>query len=115
MHELSIANSILDAVRAEAGRRPGARLRKVGVRVGELSGVEPEALSFCFDSLVRGTELEPLALEIETCPRRQRCSKCDRTFQVVDFEVTCPGCGATDTQFMSGTELEMAYLELEET
>jgi hydrogenase nickel incorporation protein HypA/HybF len=53
MHELSIANSILEAVRAEAVRRPGVRLLKVGLRVGELAGVEPEALSFCFDSLGR--------------------------------------------------------------
>jgi hydrogenase nickel incorporation protein HypA/HybF len=115
MHELSIANSILEVAQAEAARRPGARLLKVGVRVGELAGVEPEALSFCFDSLVRGTELEPLTLEVETRPRRQRCPACGRTFRVVDYSIVCPDCGTAETKCIGGSELEMVYLELEET
>ena len=90
MHELSIANSILEAVQAEAGRRRGVRVTKVGVRIGELSGVVPEALSFGFEALVRGTEWQLLQLEIETCPHRQRCPQCGRTFTAVDYEVTCP-------------------------
>lgn len=68
MHELGIASSILDAVRAESARYPGARVRTVGVRIGEYSGVDTESLRFCFDALVKQDELEPLALDIEYCP-----------------------------------------------
>lgn len=114
MHELSIADAVLEAARREALRHPGARLLKVGVRVGELAGVEPEALRFCFDSLVRGTELDPLALDIEPCPRRQRCPRCARTFIVADYELACPGCGAPQTDCIGGDELELAFLEVEE-
>ena len=114
MHELSIASSILETVRAEKERRPGARVLKVGVRVGELAGVDPDALSFCFESLVAGTDLAPLALEIEPRPRRHRCRCCSNTFQVVDYGVSCPACGARETQLISGDELELAYLEVEE-
>jgi len=115
MHELSIANSILEAARAEALRRPGAHLVKVGVRVGELSGVQPDALSFSFEALVRGSDLEPLALEIEACPRRQRCPECGREFEVHDFDITCPGCGEERTRCISGDELDLAYIEIEES
>ncbi len=115
MHELAIANSVLEAVRVEAERRPGVRLLKVGVRLGELAGVSADALSFCFESLVRGTELEPLALDIEPCRRRQRCPRCARTFTVVDYDVACPDCGATPTDCIGGDELELAYLEVEES
>jgi hydrogenase nickel incorporation protein HypA/HybF len=114
MHELSIASSILETVRAEKGRRPGARILKVGVRVGEMAGVDPDALSFCFESLVKGTDLAPLALEIEPRPRRHRCASCAHTFQVVDYEAACPACGAGETRLISGDELELAYLEVEE-
>ena len=114
MHELSIASAILDAARAEAERRPGARLVKVGVRVGELSAVEPEALSFCFESLVQGTELAPLALEIESVARRHRCPQCAHCFTVVDYELACPRCGASATDCIAGDELELAYLEVED-
>ena len=114
MHELSIANSILETVRAEAQQRPGVRIVKVGVRVGELSGVVPEALSFGFEALVRGTDLEPLTLEIEFCPRRHRCARCGQIFSVPDYTVACPDCGEAGTEFVSGDELHISFLEIEE-
>lgn len=114
MHELSIANSVLEAVREEVRRRPGAHPRKVGLRIGELAGVDPEALRFSFEVLVRGTEFEPLALEIEPSQRRQRCPACGREFAVVDYNVVCPGCGTLHTECIAGDELDLMYLELEQ-
>jgi hydrogenase nickel incorporation protein HypA/HybF len=114
MHELSIADAILDAVRSEVDKHPGAHVTKVGVRIGALSGVEPEALSFGFTALVQGTDLEPLELVIEPVPRRQRCPPCDFTFEVTEDNLVCPRCGNTETQLAGGDELNMAYLELEE-
>ncbi len=114
MHELSIANSLLEAVREEACARPGARFSKVGVRVGELSGVEPDSLSFCFQALVAGTELEPLELAIERCPRRQHCGGCDTSFTVTDLELACPRCGSVETTCVGGEQLELSFLEVEE-
>ena len=82
MHELAIAQSVLKSVQAEAERHPGASAVKVGVRIGEWSGVNPDALTFGFEALTKGTEWEQLMLEVEACP---------------------------------GGELELAYLELEES
>jgi hydrogenase nickel incorporation protein HypA/HybF len=115
MHELGIADSILDAARAEARRQGGARLVKVGMKLGEVAGVDPAALSFCFESLVIGTELEPLALEIEHSPHRHRCPSCRREFHVVDYRTECPGCGETHTKFLGGDEMEIIYLEVDDT
>jgi hydrogenase nickel incorporation protein HypA/HybF len=114
MHELSIASEILDAVRKEAEKHPGAHVTKVGVRIGALSGVVPDALSFGFESLVKGTDLDPLALVIESVPRRQRCGPCDFTFQVTEGDLACPRCGRAETVFAGGDELDIAYLELED-
>lgn len=97
MHELSIANAILETVREERLRRDGARVGVVGVRVGELSGVNPDALRFSFEALTTGTELAPLQLEIELCPRRERCRTCGQTFAPADFVFVCPACGGRDT------------------
>ena len=65
MHEVGIASSILEAVRTETAAHAPARAAKVGVRVGEMSGVDPNSLSFCFEALVKGSDLEPLELAIE--------------------------------------------------
>jgi hydrogenase nickel incorporation protein HypA/HybF len=114
MHEIGIANSILDAVRTEAARHLGAEPRKVAVRIGELAAVDADALRFCFEALTRNTELESLDLEIELCPRLQRCSACAAEFVVTDYEFRCPECGGERTECISGDQLELAYLEMEE-
>jgi len=111
---MAIADSILDAVRAEARRFPGARISKVGVRIGELGGVDPEALSFCFEALVKGTELEPLEIDVEYCPRRHRCGACGLEYAASSAETVCPTCGAGGSEFVSGDELELAYLEVDD-
>ena len=114
MHELGIANSLLEAVQAEAARHPGAVVHKVGITVGELAGVDPEALAFGFEALVTGTEWQRLVLEIETRPRMHHCSACGLSFRVIDYQFACPGCGTSQTECMGGDELELAYLEMEE-
>jgi hydrogenase nickel incorporation protein HypA/HybF len=65
MHEVGIANSILDAVRTEMQPHAGARPVKVAVKVGAMSGVDRDSLSFCFEAITRGTLFETMTLAIE--------------------------------------------------
>ena len=114
MHELSIAQSVLEAVEAEAARHPAAQPSKVGLRIGELAAVDPHALQFGFEVLTQDTGLKGLQLEIELCPRRHRCRDCGTEFIVMDFDFRCPKCQSTQNDCISGDQLEIAYLELEE-
>ncbi len=114
MHEMGIAQSILDAVAVEMERRPGAIPTRIGVRIGELAGVNPEALDFGFTALVLETDWAGLKLEIISLPRRQRCLSCDNLFSVRDLEYECPACQSSQTTFAGGDELELDYLEVEE-
>jgi len=128
MHEMGIANSILEAAHKElhsrfgltgdrsfpspqragrdgrdpqaAGQRaatqaPFCGLRKVGVRIGEFAGVDPESLRFCFEAIVKSSSLEPLELEIEWCRAGE------------------PYAGDPDRRY-SGEELELAFLEFDD-
>jgi hydrogenase nickel incorporation protein HypA/HybF len=113
MHELSIANAILEAAQNEAAKHPGVRVTKVGVRIGALAGIDPDALSFGFDALKKETELVAAGLEIEFVPRRHRCRQCEWTFEVTDEGFGCPHCGSAESEFVSGDELDLAYLEVE--
>lgn len=114
MHELGIASAVLDAVRDEAEKRPGARVTRIGLRVGDLAGVDRDALCFSFEVLVQGTEFDKLALQIESCPIKYRCRACGENFVVSDYLTSCPQCRLPDTECVGGTELELAFLELEE-
>lgn len=114
MHEIGIANSILEAVAAETRLHPGQVPVKVGVRIGELAAIDPEALRFGFEALSRQTEMESLQLEIELCPARYSCAECNCDFAEIQFDSRCPKCGNEGTRFLSGDQLELAYLEMEE-
>ena len=114
MHELSIASSILDVVAKEAKTRPGAHILKVGLRIGELAGVDRDALSFGWEVLTKDTEWDGLRLEIEDVPRRQRCSVCAHEFAAPDFMTQCPKCSDPLSVTIAGDELDIAYLEVEE-
>lgn len=114
MHELGIAASILETVQAEAERRPGSRITKVGVKIGELSGVDVDALQFGFEALTKDTDWEPLVLAIEPVPRMQRCPKCGLEFRMTEYDPQCPGCGEFMTECISGEQLDIAYMEVEE-
>ncbi len=114
MHEMSIAASMLEAVEAESAKR-NAHVVTLGVKIGELSGVDSESLRFCFDVLVQDTGLAPLLLDIQFLPWRNRCRQCAHDFAVQDYRTECPQCGSGETDLASGNELEFAYMEIEET
>ncbi len=111
---MGIANSVLEAVRTEMGLHPGTYPSKVGVRIGKMAAIDQDALRFCFEAIIIGTDLEPLELGIEVCPRRHRCQVCGREFIVRDYDSRCPQCASLETTCISGDELELAYLEIEE-
>ena len=114
MHEMSIANSILEAVRTEMRRYPETRPSKVGLRIGEMTAIDQESLRFCLEALTAGTDLEGIELEVESCPRRHRCETCHREFNVAGYDFQCPDCGALSSECISGEQLELAYVEIEE-
>src|SRR4051794_31649250 len=111
MHELGIASAILDQLELELAKRPGARFVKVGLKIGDLAGVDPDSLSFGFESLVKDTHWDPLALEIKTIKRRQQCPGCRREFEAEHWSTACPTCGNPVTTTVAGEELEIAYIE----
>ena len=114
MHEFSIAESILDAVGKELARNPGVRPVRVGLRIGELTAIDVDSLSFCFEALLKGTEWESLQLDAQVCQQRRRCEACSHEFAVVDYNASCPVCAGKNSTLISGDELDFDYLEVED-
>jgi hydrogenase nickel incorporation protein HypA/HybF len=113
MHELSIAQSIVDVVREEAARHAAGRVIRIGLRIGELSGVNADALRFGFQMTVQETDLKDVDLDIEEVALRHRCTQCACEFAVADYEISCPSCGTLETRAVAGDEMQVAYLEVE--
>ena len=111
MHEMSITRCVLDAVAREMKNHGLTRLEKVRVRVGELTAVEPESLRFCFDASVNGTPKEGASLEIEEVPLTGRCTACATEFRIEGFKSSCPECGGTSIERLTGSELDIVSIE----
>ena len=109
MHELSIAQSILDIVQQHLPPE-SPTVETVKVRVGRLSGVLAESLEFCFSAVVSGTPLEGVRMEIELIPARATCRGCGKDFQVPETLFCCPFCATTDIKLTSGFELQVAEI-----
>lgn len=113
MHEMAIAQGILDIVLDTAARHEAAKVVRIKLQVGAMTEVEPEALKFCFAALAAETPAEAAELEIETTPLVGRCRDCGREFAVERFCFLCPGCGSAGVEIISGRELRVEHLEVE--
>ena len=112
MHELAVAQGLLEIVEQEARSYEGARVVRIWLRIGKLSAVVPEALRFAFDAITRGGMAEGAALEIEEVSLSIRCHACEEVFIVEDPFMICPRCGGVDVELVSGRELEIRSMEI---
>ncbi len=114
MHELSIAQSIIEIVRQHLPANGSPAVRTVNMKVGELSGVVTESLEFCFQAITAGTPLEGARLAIEHLPVRARCRTCTAVFPVEQSVFRCASCDGEDLEIVSGRELRVTEIELED-
>ena len=114
MHELSIASTILDRAKAASERNSGARVTKIGLRIGEISGVDADALTFGFEALSKDTPFQGVVLEVEFCKRKQRCTACATEFAPEGFSSVCPSCRSDASECIAGKELDVMFFELED-
>jgi hydrogenase nickel incorporation protein HypA/HybF len=84
------------------------------VRVGDLAGVVPDSLEFCFEALVAGTPYRACSLDIERVPARGECAQCARVFTLEWPGFTCPACGSLAIARLGGTELQVVDIELDD-
>ncbi len=108
MRELSFAASILRDLSVWEQCQPGTRFSRVGVRVGELSGIEIDPLLVSFEFLTKGTKWDGLALDVDYCPRLERCDACGFEFVAEDHAIPCPACQGRNTHCVGGTELDIS-------
>jgi hydrogenase nickel incorporation protein HypA/HybF len=111
VHELSIAEAIVAIAERHA---EGRTVTRVEVRVGHLRQVVPAALEFAFELVREGTVLGGAELELEQVPARGRCRDCGVETTMDGFPLACSACGGLDVELLSGEELQVESLELEE-
>lgn len=113
MHEMAIAEGIQDIALTTAADNGAARVLEIKLQIGQMSGIEPDSLQFCFEVLSAGTPTEGARLIIEITPLVARCDDCGGEFRVERFSFFCPACGSAKVETISGRELRVEHLEVE--
>lgn len=112
MHELSVCQSMLHQVEAIAAERQALGVASITLRIGPLSGIEPELLQHAFPLARAGTVAAEAELIIEHLPIRVRCEQCGAETDATANRLLCGACGDWHTQLISGDELVLASVEL---
>jgi hydrogenase nickel incorporation protein HypA/HybF len=114
MHELSIAQNIVEIIRAQIKEDDLAAIQSVKLRAGMFSGVVPHSLKFCFDALIADTPMCNAQIDIESVPFTIKCNECSETSACDDAIAICPSCGSGNTKIMSGNELQIVEIVLQD-
>lgn len=110
MHEAALAENIINIALKTAAENGAKKNTAVGLKLGDMSGVEVEALNFSFDVLTRDTIAQGAALKINRVPIRAECNKCGKIFTVDRYNFFCPECDGI-LILRSGRELLVEFVD----
>ena len=113
MHELSVCQALVRQIDDIAHAERALRITQVVVRIGPLSGVEPQLLLQAYTVASAGTAAATAKLVLETQPIRVACESCGAESEETANRLSCGVCGDYHTRLLSGDELLLAHVELE--
>ncbi|MGZ5468404.1 MAG: hydrogenase maturation nickel metallochaperone HypA [Candidatus Aminicenantales bacterium] len=113
MHELSLVASVFEVLEEKAREHGAARVIRVVLKVGVMSGVVPDLLESAFDTYKKETVAETARLEIVVVPAKLRCPDCGGEAVREDTDFSCAGCGSRRVEIVEGRDLVVETIELE--
>ena len=113
MHEMSLAESVLQLLEDQAVSGEFVRVRQVWLRIGELAAVEVEALRFCLDVVMAQTLAQDAQFHIDVEPGRGLCQVCGQTVMLHARYEACPACGAYQVTVTGGDAMRVSEVEVE--
>ncbi len=113
MHEMSLCEGILQVMESEAQKQGFSQVKNVWLEIGDLAGVEVEAMLFSFDAVTRNSLADGAKLNIINIPGTAWCMQCGKNVPVTERFDACPECGSYQLQVTGGDEMRIKELEVE--
>jgi hydrogenase nickel incorporation protein HypA/HybF len=111
MHELSVAESIIETVTRDATERGFGKVNRLSITIGELSMVNVDTLAFALEHLTKDTILEGASFNLEREEARGRCRTCGKDRKPTPPFFLCPVCGKGLASFSRGDGIHLDYYE----
>ena len=113
MHEMSLAEGVLQIMEDQAQSQQFKQVKTVWLEIGELSHVSPEAITFCFDAVTKGSLADGAKLEIIRTPGQAWCHECAEQVAVSSLADPCPKCNGHKIQVTDGDDMRVKELEVD--
>ncbi|CAH1192246.1 Hydrogenase maturation factor HypA [Candidatus Nitrotoga sp. BS] len=113
MHEMSLAENVLQIIEDTAHKQGYTRVKTVWLEIGQLACVEQASMRFCFDLVMRDSIAHEARLEITDTAGQGRCAQCSIEMPIAALYEACPKCGSYEIQVTGGDEMRVKELEVE--
>ena len=113
MHELSITMSILEIVEENAKKLNAEIVHEIEMDIGELSGIDFDALEFAMEHAQKSDMLKNARFVINKIPAKARCNECLHEFEISDYYSPCPVCNKFDNEVIQGKELKIRTFKID--
>ena len=114
MHELSLAETLVEEVERVVLRENASVAVRVAVTIGVLSGVEREPFEFCWPLVTEGSRVRGAKLEVREAPAVIRCRGCGGQGEIELAQMACAACGSGDVELVGGTEFKIDEIEVDQ-
>jgi hydrogenase nickel incorporation protein HypA/HybF len=115
MHEMGIALEVMNIAMShlpDQGR--GLKVIALRLKIGKLTAIIPETFRFCMEISTKDTPLEGANIIIEDVPLKVRCTDCGEEAELNEPTFFCPNCDSPRLEILSGRELTLESIEVEE-
>jgi len=113
MHEVTIAMNILEIAEENARKIKAAIVHEIEVDIGELSGIDCDALEFAMQHISKPDLIKNTVLRISKIPALARCAECSNEFSVSDYYTACPACGKFNLHIIQGREMKVKAIKFD--
>ncbi len=113
MHELSIVANIMDIVEEYAVKQHAITVHEIELDIGQLAGIDFDALEFAISHAPRKDLLRNAAFIIHKIDPAAKCRDCQHTYPTKEYATPCPGCGSIRTTITTGNELKVRSFKID--
>ncbi len=115
MHELGVVFHIADSVEKIARQNNVDHIRRVTLELGEVSTVIPDYLIDVWNwNCTKHDLFKDCLLTVEKIPAVTFCTDCQKNYGTVKYGKICPYCGSENTYLVTGNELIIKEIEVDE-
>ncbi|MBN1303502.1 MAG: hydrogenase maturation nickel metallochaperone HypA [Anaerolineales bacterium] len=113
MHELPVAQSILDIALRHARQAGAARITDLYLVIGDLASVVDDSIQFYWDTISAGTAAEGATLHFKRIRAEMQCMECFEKYHPGKDDLLCPKCGSVGVKILAGEEFYLDSIEVD--